>query len=364
MSETSVDRSAEAAIKLAVLRDVLDKTGAGAIRLRGVDWFAWSTAGGSNAVLLSQETGSAELLVSRDDACILTKDIEAARLKAEEVPPGFSFHATPWTEMEVRERYVFEIAAGLPVLSDRPANGELPLPPTLRQRRMVLGTGEIQRYRELGRAAAEAMSEALRQAQPEWTEARLAAAGAQALVQRGLEPALVLAAGERRLPLYRHPTPSQERIGSRAMLRCCARRHGLYASLARCISFGPAPAEQRELMAVEATGLAAIVPGGSLSAVYFALEQGYRHANRPDAIKAHHQGGITGYASREIVATPVTAAELETGMAFAFNPSFEGLTIEDTFVLGPKGLENLTCDPAWPARDEQGRMRPLWLEAT
>nr|WP_307728067.1 M24 family metallopeptidase [Massilia terrae] len=349
---------------MALLRDVLEKTGASAIRLRGTDWFAWITAGGSNAVLLSQETGAAEVLVSREDACILTDDIEEKRLRAEEAPPGFSYHPTPWTELELRERYVFEIAGGLPVLSDRPANGELPLPPTLRQRRMVLGGGEIGRYRALGRAAAEAMSEALRQARPEWTEAELAAAGAQALVRRGLEPALVLAAGERRLPLYRHPPPSLERIGGRAMLRCCARRHGLHASLARCVSFGPAPAEQRELMAVEATGLAAVLPGSSLSAVYFALEQGYRHANRPDAIREHHQGGITGYASREIVATPVTATELETGMAFAFNPSFNGLTIEDTFILGPQGLENLTCDPAWPARDDHGRMRPLWLEAT
>lgn len=364
MSETSVDRSAEAAVKLAILRDLLESSGAGAIRLRGVDWFAWLTAGGSNAVLLSQETGAAEVLVSRDDACILTDDIEATRLRAEEVPPGFSYHASPWTELEVRERYVFEIAAGLPVLSDRPASGELPLPPTLRQRRMLLGAGEIERYRALGRAAAEAMTEALRLARPDSTEAELAAAGAAALMRRGLEPALVLAAGERRLPLYRHPTPSKERIGSRAMLRCCARRHGLYASLARCISFGPSPAEQRELMAVEATGLAAVVPGNSLSAVYFALEQGYRHANRPDAIRVHHQGGITGYASREIVATPLTATELQVGMAFAFNPSFEGLTIEDTFLLGPQGLENLSCDPAWPARDDHGRIRPLWLEAT
>jgi Xaa-Pro aminopeptidase len=98
--------------------------------------------------------------------------------------------------------------------------------------------------------------------------------------------------------------------------------------------------------------------------VYFALEQAYRHANRPDAIREHHQGGITGYAARELIATPLTATVLEAGMAFAFNPGFAGMKIEDTFVLGPNGLENLTLDPAWPALDVQGRMRPLWLEVT
>jgi Xaa-Pro aminopeptidase len=315
-------------------------------------------------VLLTAETGVAEVLVSAADACVLTDDIEIERLRDEEMPPGFSFHAEPWAEPELRERYVLEVAAGLPVLSDRPAGDEQPLPGELRLQRMVLSGPEQERYRTLGRHAAEAMTEALRAARPEWTEYELAAQGAHALWRRGIHPALVLAAGERRLPMYRHATPAHEPIGRRAMLVFCARRHGLYANLTRFVSFGPAPEEQRDLLTVEATGLAAVQPGHSLSSVYFALEQAYRHANRPDAIREHHQGGITGYAAREIVATPLTATQLDTGMAFAFNPSFKGIKIEDTFVLQPDGLENLTVDPAWPAIDVQGRMRPLWLEAT
>jgi Xaa-Pro aminopeptidase len=362
MSDKSVNRSAEAAVKLALLRTVLDEAGAGAIRLRGTDWFAWVTAGGSNTVLLAAETGVAEVLVSREEACVLTDEIEGSRLRDEEIPPGFSFHVVPWAELELRERYVLEQADGRPVLSDRPANGEQPLPAALRHRRLVLGGDEQLRYAALGREAAEAMTEVLHKATPGWTEYQLAGAGADALWRRGIHPALVLAAGERRLPLYRHATPSSDPIGQRAMLVFCARGHGLYANLTRFVSFGPAAAGQQELLAVEATGLDAIKPGASLSSVYFALEQAYRHALKPDAIKQHHQGGITGYLSREIVATPYTATELATGMAFAFNPSWVGVKVEDTFVLTPSGLENLTFDPAWPATNVQGRMRPLWLE--
>lgn len=357
-------RSREAAAKLALLRGVLAETGAGALRLRGSDWFAWVTAGGSNAVLLAAETGVAEVLVTRDDACVMTDEIEADRLREEEVPAGFSFHVAPWADIDLRERYVLQAADGRAVLSDRPAGGEQPLPGALRLRRMVLGEDERARYRELGRAAAQAMGDVLRRARPEWTEWQLAGAGAEALWRRGIQPALVLAAGERRLPSYRHPTPSHERIGARAMLVFCARRHGLYANLTRCVSFGPAPERQAELLAVEATGLAAVTPGNSLSAVYHAFEQAYRHAGEPDAIREHHQGGITGYLAREIVATPSTAAELEPGMAFAFNPSFRGVKVEDTFLLGTGGLENLTLDPDWPATEVQGRARPLWLEVT
>ena len=355
-------RAQEVAEKLALLRAVLIEAGARAVRLRGSDWFAWATAGGSNVVLLTAETGVAEVLVTVDEACILTDDIELERLRNEEVPPGFTFHAAPWDQIDMRESYARSLADDDTVLSDRPHHGERALPVSLRLRRLVLCAAEQQRYRILGREAAEAMSEVMRRAQPEWTEFDLAGAGAEALWRRGIEPALVLTAGAERLPRYRHATPSNQVLGDRAMMVFCARRHGLYANLTRFVSFGPAPSAQNELTTVEATGLAAIKPGGSLSAVYHALAQAYQHADRADAMREHHQGGITGYAAREIVATPTTATELQEGMAFAFNPSFQGVKIEDTFLLGPDGLENLTMDPGWPSVDVQGRQRPRWLE--
>jgi len=356
-------RATEVADKLALLRAALVQENAGAIRLRGTDWFAWVTAGGSSAVLLTTDTGIAEVLVTQDDACVLTDAIEAERLRAEEVPGGFTFHIEPWAEPELRERFVANAAQGRAVLSDRPLADESPLPLALRQRKLVLGDAEQVRYRLLGREAAEAMTEVLHRARPDWTEQQLAGAGAEALWRRGIHPALVLAAGARRLPLYRHATPSHEPIGERAMLVFCARRHGLYANLTRFVTFGEAPEAQRALMDVEATGLAAVAPGKSLSSVYHALAQAYHHADVEGAIREHHQGGITGYLAREIVATASTATELEEGMAFAFNPSYGGMKIEDTFLLGPQGLENLTLDPGWPALDVHGRARPLWLEA-
>lgn len=364
MTENVPTRAQEVQDKLALLRTTLQEAGARALRLRGSDWFAWITAGGSNVVLMTAETGVAEVLVTADDACILTDDIELERLRNEEVPAGFTFHAAPWDQVDMRDTYVRSLAEDAMVLSDRPHHGELALPAAVRALRLVLCAGEQQRYRELGRAAAEAMSEVLRRARPEWTEFELAGAGAEALLRRGIDPALVLVGGAERLPRYRHATPSHQVLGERAMLVFCARRHGLYANLTRFVSFGPAPSAvvQQALTTVEATCLAAVKPGASLSSVYHALTQAYQHADRADAMREHHQGGITGYAGREIVATATTATELREGMAFAFNPSFQGIKIEDTFLLGPNGLENLTVDPTWPTEQVQGRARPRWLE--
>lgn len=361
---TVMPRTAEVAAKLAQARRWLDEAGAGALRLRGIDWFAWATAGGSSAVLHGADAGVAEVLVTRGDACILADEIDADRLREEEVPAGFSYHVTPWADPEWREQFVLEGAGGAPVLSDRPAGAEQALGPAAHHQRLVLSLAEQQRYRQLGSEAAAAMTEVMRAARADWTEHALAGEGARALWRRGIHPARVTAAGARRLALYRDPTPSSELLGECAMLVFGARRHGLYANLARFLSFGAAaPEAQAELLTVEATALAACAAGNSLAAVYHALGHAYRHAGRPEAIREYHQGGITGYLPHEMLATANTALALAPGMALAFNPSFGGIRIEDTFLLGEHGLENLTFDPAWPAANVQGRMRPLWLEA-
>lgn len=364
MSGSPAQRAPEAAAKLALARRWLAEAGVGALRLRGADWFAWITAGGAGAVQQAAAAGGAEVLVTPGDACILTDEIEADRLKDEQVPPGFSFHATPWSDIEWREQYVREAAAGAPVLSDRPAAGEVALAPAAQHQRLVLSAPEQQRYRQLGMEAAAALTEAMRAARPDWTEFELAGAAARALWRRGIAPAQVLAAGTRRLALYRDPLPADDPLGEHAMLAIAGRRDGLHANLTRFVTFGAAPSLQAELMTVEATALAACVPGNSLAAVYHALGHAYRHAGQPDAIRAYHQGGITGYLVHELLASASTALALEPGMALAFTPSVGGIRLEDTFLLGERGLDNLTLDPDWPAVTVQGRTRPLWLEST
>jgi Xaa-Pro aminopeptidase len=358
------EHAVEVRHKLAQMRRWLLAGDAGAILLRGSDWFSWATAGGSNTVLLTAETGVAEILVTANAAYLMTDEIEAERIRQEEVGAEWLFHINPWAEPEQRLHFVQETAAGRPVFSDRPADGERSLPAGMRQERLALGTAEQNRYRKLGLDAAQAMTEVLHAARPDWTEYRLAGAGAAALWEHGIHPALVLAAGAARLPRYRHATPSSTPLGLRAMLVFCARRHGLYANLTRFVSFGAAPEPQQAIMAVEASGLDACIPGQPLNAVYRALQRAYREQGFPAAIREHHQGGITGYLAREILATPDATLPLESGMALALNPSFSGIKMEDTFLLGKHGLENLTLDPAWPAATVQGRLRPLWLEAS
>ncbi|HIK16979.1 MAG TPA: M24 family metallopeptidase [Leptolyngbyaceae cyanobacterium M33_DOE_097] len=362
----------EVSYKLQLIRQALHEVGAAAVRLRGTDWFAWATAGGSNTVLLAAETGVAEVLITPTDAWILTDEIEAGRLQDEELPhcaedPLYQLFVHPWSESFKRETFVKEVTSDGKILSDRPIQAEASLPQLLIQHRRVLLPSELDRYRQVGKLASEAMTEVMLQAQPGWTEYQLAGFGAHALWSRGLHPALTLVAGDRRLPLYRHPLPSGAVIGRQAMMVFCARGHGLYANLTRFVTFGSLSQTEKNLHQtvryVEAAGLNACCFGVPLSQVYEAIAQAYDEQGYPNAIHEHHQGGTTGYLAREIVATSTTPNGLAANMAIAWNPSLPGAKVEDTFMLlEDKTLENLTLDSNWPSVEVDGRSRPLPLE--
>ncbi|MBD2778453.1 M24 family metallopeptidase [Iningainema tapete] len=359
--------SQEVSTKLELIRQSLTENEASGVRLRGTDWFAWATAGASNTVLLTAETGVAEVLVTAQDAWVLTDEIEAQRLQDEELPTNFQIHANPWADAAIRESFVRDITDGGKVLSDRPIpHVEKRLPPSLQQHKKVMMSSELERYRQVGHKASEAMTEVLKAAKSTWTEYQLAGAGAEALWARGLHPALTLAAGERRLPLYRHATPSNEPLGRLAMLVFCARGYGLYANLTRFVCFGALSNEHAELhrhvREIEAQALNLCQPGISLNTVYDTLAQAYQQHGFNHAICQHHQGGTTGYLSREIVANPATTDTLAQGIAVAWNPSLPGAKVEDTFVILQDGkLENLTFDANFPSVEVEGRLRPVPL---
>lgn len=355
-------RTGELQSKVATMRAVLESDGLGALRLRGHDWFAWVTGGASNSVMWTSELGVAELLITRAGAFVLADAIDAARLAQEELPDGLEVIELPWAEPDRRDRFVAGQVDGGTVASDAPVRREHMLPEALAVARLRLCPAELDRYRLLGREAAAAMTETLVSATPEATEWEIAAAGADALLRRGIHPALVLVGGSRRLPLFRHPTPTADPLGDRAMVVFCGRRHGLYANLTRFVYFRQPTSDERRLMSVvaqvEAVAWNASRPGATLGEVYAAIAAAYARLGFPGAELEHHQGGITGYLSRELLAVPGSLMTIQLGSAVAWNPSLPGSKMEDTAVVGSSDLEPLTLDPAWPTVTVDGRRRP------
>jgi len=68
-----------------------------------------------------------EVLSDHRDAWILTDEIEAQRLRDEELPKNFQLHVNPWADAVARESFVCRPPT-VDVLSDRPTSYQDSLP--------------------------------------------------------------------------------------------------------------------------------------------------------------------------------------------------------------------------------------------
>lgn len=272
---------------------------------------------------------------------------EADRLSAEELLPDDAARIVPvpWQTPPA----VAAAAAGPHVV-------ESDVAAALRAARARLLPAEADRYRALGRETAEALTDVAGLLTPASTERDTAAALAGALVARGIDPLVVLVAGAGRLG-HRHPLPTTEPLGERAMLVVCGRRHGLIANATRWV--GDAGADDTRILEVEAAYFAATRPGARLDEAFAAGCAAYAAAGFDAAEwQSHHQGGPTGYAGRDPRATAETTDAVVSHHAFAWNPSAPGAKVEDTVLVTDDGVEVLTHDPRWPTVAHAGLLRP------
>jgi Xaa-Pro dipeptidase len=334
MSRETRDRS---------LRELMDGHGVGALLLSTPANFAWYTGGADNRVDHGDPVGVASVLVTTDDAYILTNNIEAPRMR-EEQTPEMEMVEHPWHEESAA--LLRDLTGGGGVGTDFPSTSGPDLSAEISPLRYVLDEDAIEDYRRLGEITSVAVSEAADVLSPETDEFEAAAELSAACFRRGMFAPVLLAASEERLVRHRHPVPHGGPLGKQAMLVVCAERGGLFVSLTRMIYFqelDPQTARRQEAceevlrrMREEATR-----EERTLAQAFEDCRRFYAEAGFPEGWRNHHQGGMTGYASREVIATPGTQQEITEGQAFAWNPSLEGAKAEETFVLGQDGPEIL-----------------------
>jgi antitoxin VapB len=154
---------------------------------------------------------------------------------------------------------------------------------------------------------------------------------------------VLLAATDARIRRHRHALPAGMVIQKRVMLVASAERHGLYANLTMMRNFDDPDDETARRMSACGEILdrtrAATRAGRTFAEVFAEIQSFYSDTGFADEWKLHHQGGSTGYASREVIATPSTMDVIEPGMAFAWNPSITGAKREETFLLTGDGCE-------------------------
>ena len=342
---------------------LLDRLDLDALVLRSPANIAWYADGARAHILPSADAGVADLVVTRDGERVVTHVNEADRLMAEELA---SLAPEP-TVVGWADDRADHLPSGPRTGVDVPTPGRTLVAGDVEAARRALTEVEQQRYAALGRDAAAALTDVAQALRPDTTEHAAAAALSAALLERGADPLVLLVAGGDRLAVHRHPLPTSGPVGPLVMLVACARRHGLIANLTRFVSFGPLPHALRSayprLLEVEAAFLEATRPGATVGEVFRAGDRAYGAAGfAADEATRHHQGGPTGYATRDYVATAGSTAVVEPAQAFAWNPSVPSLKVEDTVLARAGGVEILTVDPRWPTVTAAGRPRPDVLE--
>ena len=336
-----MDRAGDHRARLASLRSLLDRRGDAAALLTTRRNFAWLTAGGIGHVLQSMETSIAAILVTRDDIVVITQNIEAARLSEEELE-GLDVEvvSVPWWESGAIEAEAFRrLPASVRVAND----AELEV--DLTRIRSVLSPTDRDRLGHLGRIARDAMDATIATIRPGMSEDDAVAQLSAGLP--GVRTPVVLAAADERIASYRHPLPGETRIRTRMMLVIVVERWGLHVALTRIRELeaptGDLARRIDAVRAVQAAMHAATRPGATFGDVFAVAQVAYADAGFPDEWRDHHQGGSIGYQPRERVAVPDDPTPIESGMAFAWNPSIAGAKAEDTIVIDERATRMVTA---------------------
>jgi antitoxin VapB len=156
---------------------------------------------------------------------------------------------------------------------------------------------------------------------PGQTELEVAALIRKELQAMNISSVVTLVAADERISKYRHPLPTSKTWSKTLLLVTCAKRNGLIASLSRVVCSGTAPSELKEKTEaaafVNASLWNATRKGVTGAELYQTAADAY--ARKPDLrkeINLHHQGGATGYKTREWVAHPTSAEVVKADQAF------------------------------------------------
>jgi Xaa-Pro aminopeptidase len=332
--------------------------------------FAWLTAGRSNRIDATRETGSGALLVTADGRRFaLASTIESPRMRDEAVDGlGFEVLEYPWTDERADAALPFRIAeriaGGGPLATDIATPAAQNVEGRISRLRATLVPAEIPRYLALGGEIGAAIGQMMRELTPGMTELDVARRVTATVLGLGAYPNVLLVAADRRIASYRHPVPTATPWRQRLLVACCPEREGQVVAISRLVASGRVDDDFR--MRTHATArvfgalLEATVAGATGAQLFAAAAKAYADNGFPDEELFHHQGGVIACRSREWVAHPASDMVVEPPQAFAWNPTVTGTKVEETVLLREDNqLQVVTASPGWPSVNVDVRGQPI-----
>lgn len=333
-------------LKVDQIRELLKKKFVKGVSISQQKNFSWLTSG-RGFVNQATERAVGTIVITLDSTCIIANNIEAVRLMEEEVQAEFDqVEVFPWHEPTQLNEIISRLAG------DERFVWDTELETDFIAFRTILTGREKERVRRLAQDTAQALEQTAFEIQRGETEFHIASRLAAHCLERGIEPIVNLVAADLRVFSRRHPLPTSQRLDNYAMLVIGGRRQGQIVSASRLVHFGQ-PSEDllerhKAVATVDAAMISHTVYGTRFSDIFAYMKEAYKAVGFAEEWKYHHQGGLSGYLSREQLLLPDVSLQVQQDQVYAWNPSIAGVKSEDTILITGQGQEILTYTGQYP----------------
>ncbi|GAA0374393.1 M24 family metallopeptidase [Bacillus horti] len=326
--------------KVSLLRSLLDESKLDGLVLTLQKNVSWLTSGRS-FVNQASEQAITPFIITRDTCVMIVNNIERDRMLEEEIDGDIEKVETyPWYEPEKRQQIIEKYTKQGKVETD------ISLEEVLFKLRTILVEEDIKQIQELGKEAAEAIERTTFELQQGETEYEIAGRLAANCLRHGIEPIVTLVAADHRTFTRRHPLPTNQKLEKYAMIVLCGRRRGQIISVSRLVHFGEPSQElyyrQQAVGHIDAQLIAHTKPGVTFAELFDVLKSAYKRVGYESEWNDHHQGGLSGYNTREMLLLPDSRYKVTSNQIYAWNPSIAGVKSEDTILVLENSQELLT----------------------
>ena len=321
----------------------------------------WVTAGTAKAnAPLDKEFAPISLVIMKDGKHWLISHWSEAQRVMDESLNHLRFDQRQYAWYEANPLIDTRINTLKALVGEKKIGSDIQFPGTvlvaekLKNLRYSLTSGELKRYRWVGKQTAEAVESVCRAVESGMDDFQIEAMTAAELRSRGIIPIVLLIGVDNRVGRYRNPLPVGMKLQSDAMISVVAQRWGMSVALTRAVHFGPMTKEYETRIEkgveVNARFEAATVPGKSCAEIFEECKKWYADAGYPGEWNKHNQGGAIGYDYRDYVVYPGSPEVVQENQAFAWNPTITGVKFEDTFVTFKDHIEVVTSTSDWPTK--------------
>lgn len=328
------------------IRDLLLKEDIDGICLTQQKNVSWLTTGRVFVNIASQNS-IVFILITATKIVLISKNIETKRLIEEELNANFDeVIEYKWYESFDLEKTLQNYTSSMTILMDTAIEEQL------KEIRMNLNLTEIKHVKRIGKQAAEAIEYTATKINVGDTEHQISAKLSGNCRSLDLEPIVNLVAVDNRVFSRRHPLPTDQKLDKYAMLVIGARSKGIVVSATRLVHFGKVPKDLKRkhniIARIDANMIYNTKVGISFKGLFSKMKGFYETNGYSEEWKYHHQGGLSGYDTREKLLLENDTHVIKSNQLYAWNPSISGVKSEDTILTTDSGIQIVTQTDNYP----------------